>query len=189
MARFTWRWRKCCGCPNSTLLSRWYGVGSVDARRPKSAWSARSPAVCLPFECRCVGGSSPLFHSTDGPACAVALQQRCEDHAATACFDELLSIDGLAFPILTFDQDIWAHRADGFFRAGVIKDHHVADTLKRGQDAGAVAGRIDRAILALEGFHGAVAVEAYDQAIRLCAREIQNLDMAGVQQVETPISE
>src|SRR5262249_40951757 len=125
----------------------------------------------------------------DGPGRAVTLQQRREGHAATACFDELLSINRLALPVLASDQDIGAHGADSFFRADVVKDHHVADTLKRGQDAGPVGGRINPAIFALEGLHRAVAVKAYHQAVRLCAREIQNLDMARVQEVETPIGE
>src|SRR5262245_54578113 len=119
MVRFTWGWRKCCGCPNSTPLSRWYGGGSVDDRKPQYPGHPFSTFPALRGLMR-GGGWLSLFHSIDGPGCAVALQQRCQDNAATACFDELLSIDGLAAPVFAFDQDIGAHRADGFFRASVI---------------------------------------------------------------------
>ena len=95
--------------------------------------------------------------------------------------NEALPIDGLAAPILAFDQNVGADAADNPLRARIVEHDDVADHLERGDQSGAIGRVVNRTIGALDRTYAAIAVEADDQHVAVSARETQYLQMAGMQ--------
>src|SRR5260221_13073644 len=86
-------------------------------------------------------------------------------------------------------QHAWLDLRDQFDRGVFIKDHNKIDRLQRRQHFRPRALVLNRAPLALQPLCRGVAVQADDQAIAGAARPGQNLDVAGMQNIEATVGE
>ena len=104
-------------------------------------------------------------------------------------FDDLVADDLLAPVITALDQHLGAHAPDQIERRVLLEHHDQVDRLERGQHLGARVDVLHRPLLALQAPHRGVVVEADHQPVAGGARPGQQLDVAGMQQVEAAVGE
>lgn len=110
------------------------------------------------------------------------------DHPAGG-FDDLVADHLLAGVVAALHQNARRDARDQVDRRVLLEDHDEVDGFECGQHFGTRALVLDRAIRALQPPHRGVAVEADDQPVAGGARRGQNLDVAGMQDVEAAIGE
>src|SRR4051812_48395256 len=100
-----------------------------------------------------------------------------------------MSHDLIAGVVATLHQYARPDPGDQIEWRVLFKDDDKIDRLQRRQHFGPRALVLHRTILTLEPLHRSVAVEADDQPIAGAARRGQNLDVTGMQDVETAVGE
>ncbi len=111
------------------------------------------------------------------------------NHAAAGGFDFFASGDLLERPVRALHQNIRKHARNQFARSRLIKNRHVIDGSKRGQNFGAILLRHERTFGALVAANAAIAIDGHDQQIAQRARLRQAPHMARMQQIETSVGE
>src|SRR5215471_16705789 len=112
-----------------------------------------------------------------------------EDHFAAFAFDELVSHHLLAPVVAPFDQHLGTHAADQLERGILLEDDDEVYGFERRQHFGTRVHLLQGPPLALQTSHGSIVVEADDEAVAGGVCLGQELDVAGVQEVETAVGE
>src|SRR5579859_982534 len=112
-----------------------------------------------------------------------------QQYFAAMGFDDVAAYNLLAGIVAAFHQYARLDRGDQFDRGILFEDHHQIDSLQRRQHFGARALILHRTAITLQPPYRCVAVETDDQPIAGAPRRGQDLDVAGMQDVETTIGE
>ena len=112
-----------------------------------------------------------------------------QDHLAAVALDQLAADHLLAAVVAALHQHLRPHAADQLERRVLLEHHHEIDRFERRQHLGARVHVLHRPSLALEPLHRRVAVEPDHQPVAGGARLGQQLDVAGMQEIEAAVGE
>src|SRR5581483_6265452 len=104
-------------------------------------------------------------------------------------FDDLPTDHLFARVVRTLDEDGWLDPRNQFLGRVLVEHHNEIDGFQSSEHLGASLHRLDRATGAFQPCHGSIAIKADDESITGRARAGEQLDVTGVQQVETAIGE
>ncbi len=91
--------------------------------------------------------------------------------------------------VTALHEDVGRQQLDEAQWRVFLERHHRVDHLQSPQHEGAVSRGSNRTCWSLEAPHGVIRVDANDQRITLFARRQEQVDVAGVEQVEHPVGE
>src|SRR3984957_20517044 len=120
---------------------------------------------------------------------AEARQHVDQQHFAAFGLDDLVADDLFAGVVAALDQYARLDLRDQFDRRILRKHNHEIDRLQRRQHFRPRALVLKRALLALQPLHRCIAVQADDQPVAGAARRGQDLDVTGMQNIETAVGE
>jgi len=112
-----------------------------------------------------------------------------QNHFTAGGFNLFAADDLIAGPVAAFDQNIGKQGGNGFARREFIKNHHGIHTLKAREDFSALLLGNHRTPFPFQDADTFVAIDADDERVAECARGFEQLDVAGVQQVEASVGE
>jgi len=115
--------------------------------------------------------------------------ERYDDHPTSPAFYFRRANDRIFRVVTTLDDDIGLEMLDEVEGRVFRKNYHQVDAFERRQNEGAFRVASHRAGRTLEPTHGLITVYSDDEGISLLARRGENVDVAGMDQVEDTVCE
>lgn len=115
--------------------------------------------------------------------------QRNDDALAAPAANLGSTDDAVGGVIATLDDDIGAESGDEIERRVLVEDDDGVDGLEPGENIGALCFAPDRTVGALQAPNARVAVQADEECVPAQARAAEDVEMAGMEQIEDAIGE
>lgn len=115
--------------------------------------------------------------------------ERNDNYRSTPSTHIARANDGAFVVIAAFNENIWSEVRDQLARRILIEHHDNVDHLERGQHVASLGGTSDRTFRTFESPNGFVSIHTNDERITLATRAEQNVDVAGMQQIEDAVRE
>src|ERR1700682_3667186 len=163
--------------------------GQSRSARPNRATLRKQPDEGSMRFCSCLRSRMTLTRAPDERSGAEAFEDIDQHDLAAVSGNDLVADHLLAGVIAALDQHTWLDLRNQIERRVFFTDDDEIDRLQRRQHFRPRALVLNRTPLALQPLHRGIAVQADNQAITGAARRGQNLNVAGMQNIEAPVGE
>jgi hypothetical protein len=116
-------------------------------------------------------------------------RQRNDDDVAAARTDLPCADNGVRRIVATLHNDVGTEQLNQLERRVLLEERNGVHRLQRGEHISTLTLGADGSIRSLQPFHGCVAIDSDDEHVAASARTNEDVDVAGMQQIEHTIRE